>query len=138
MDSKCGKPCRHPTASTIKMTPQRETVLKFQTLLFAQCQSNSFTDCESAKRFFLRPRRPEFDIRQDQVIESGLFFPLLHRVCCFDYFFNIPTHALIIYTLKSTKFTLEHLKTLKICPYMLWSILKTIFRRLVDSTLCSY
>ena len=25
------------------------TVLKFQTALFAQCQSNSFTGCESAK-----------------------------------------------------------------------------------------
>jgi len=38
----------------------------------------------------------------------------LHRACCFDYFFNIPTHASIIYTLKSAKFTLKHLKTLKI------------------------
>jgi hypothetical protein len=28
-------------------------------------------------------------------------FSLLHRACCFDYFFNIPTHAPIIYTLKS-------------------------------------
>jgi len=47
---------------------------------------------------------------------KGLFqqFSLLHRACCFDYFFNIPTHAPIIYTLKSTKFTLKHLKTLKI------------------------
>jgi hypothetical protein len=29
-------------------------------------------------------------------------FSLLHRACCFDYFFNIPTHVPIIYTLKST------------------------------------
>jgi hypothetical protein len=27
-----------------------------------------------------------------------------------DYFFNIPTHTPIIYTLKSTKFTLKHFK----------------------------
>jgi len=33
-------------------------------------------------------------------------FSLLHRPCCFDYFFNITTHAPIIYTLKHTKFTL--------------------------------
>jgi hypothetical protein len=32
-------------------------------------------------------------------------FSQLHRACCFDYFFNIPTHAPTIYTLKSTKFT---------------------------------
>ena len=38
--------------------------------------------------------------------ESIIFFLLLHRACCFDYFFNIPTHSPIIYTLKSTKFTL--------------------------------
>jgi len=38
------------------------------------------------------------------------------------YFFNIPTHAPIIYTLKNTKFTSKHLKTLKICPYMFRSI----------------
>jgi hypothetical protein len=28
-------------------------------------------------------------------------FSLLHRACCFDYCFNIPTHAPIIYNLKS-------------------------------------
>jgi hypothetical protein len=44
------------------------------------------------------------------------FFLLLHRAYCFDYFFNIPTHAPIIYTLKNTKFTLKHLKHLKIAP----------------------
>ena len=38
------------------------------------------------------------------------FFSLLHRACCFDPFFNIPTHAPTIYKLKSTKFTLKHLK----------------------------
>jgi hypothetical protein len=36
-------------------------------------------------------------------------FSLLRRACCFDYF-NIPTCAPVIYTLKSTKFTLKHLK----------------------------
>jgi len=51
-----------------------------------------------------------------------LCFSLLHRACCFDYFFNIPTRAPIIYTLKNTKLTLKHLKTLKICPYMFRSI----------------
>jgi len=55
---------------------------------------------------------------------KAVFFSLLHRACCFEYFFNIPTHALIINTLKSTKFTLKHLKTLKICPYMFRSILR--------------
>jgi len=72
-------------------------------------------------------------------MEIGMrfFFSLLHRACCFDYFFIIPTHALTIYTLKSSKFTLKHLKTL-ICPYLFRSILKTIFRGLVYSTLCSY
>jgi len=39
-----------------------------------------------------------------------------------DYFFNIPTYSPVVYTLKSTKFTLKHLKTLKICPYMFRSI----------------
>jgi hypothetical protein len=43
--------------------------------------------------------------------------PLVFHCCtmhvCFDYFFNIPTHAPIIYTLKSTKFTLKHLKTVR-------------------------
>jgi len=32
------------------------------------------------------------------------------------YFFNIPTDAPITYTLKSTKFTLKHLKHLKFAP----------------------
>jgi phenylpropionate dioxygenase-like ring-hydroxylating dioxygenase large terminal subunit len=31
------------------------------------------------------------------------------------YFFNIPTHAPIIYTSKSTKFTLKHLKFAPTC-----------------------
>ena len=26
-------------------------------------------------------------------------FSLLHRACCFDYFFNIPAHAHALYTL---------------------------------------
>jgi len=56
----------------------------------------------------------------------------------FHHFFNIPTHAPIIYTLKSTKFILKQLKTFKICPYMFRSIFKTIFRGLVDSALCGY
>ena len=43
--------------------------------------------------------------------QQTIRFSLLHRACCFDYFFNIPTHALIIYTLRSTKLTLKHLKT---------------------------
>jgi len=42
-------------------------------------------------------------------------FSLLHRARCFDYFFNIPTHAPTIYTLKSTKFTLKHLKPAATC-----------------------
>jgi hypothetical protein len=33
-----------------------------------------------------------------------------------DYFFNIPTHAPITYTLKSTKFTTKHFKNLKFVP----------------------
>jgi hypothetical protein len=33
-------------------------------------------------------------------------FSLLHRACCFHYFFNIPTYAPIVYTLNSIKFTL--------------------------------
>jgi hypothetical protein len=41
------------------------------------------------------------------------------------YFFNIPTHAPIIYTLKSTKFTLKHLT---FALFMFRSIFKTIFR----------
>jgi hypothetical protein len=40
-------------------------------------------------------------------------FSLLHHACCFSYFFNIPTHAHTIYTLKSTKI---HFKTLKNLP----------------------
>jgi hypothetical protein len=63
-------------------------------------------------------------------------FSLMHRACCFDNLFNIPNHVHIIYTLKSTKFTLKHLRTLKICPYMFRSIFKIIFRGLADSTLC--
>jgi hypothetical protein len=42
---------------------------------------------------------------------QAIRFSLLHRACCFDYFSNIPNHALIIYTLISTKFTLKHLKS---------------------------
>jgi len=30
------------------------------------------------------------------------------KIIFFDYFFNIPTHVPITYTLKSTKFTLKH------------------------------
>jgi hypothetical protein len=66
------------------------------------------------------------------------FFSLLHRACCFDYFFNIPTHPPIIYTLRSTKFTLKHLETFKICPYMFRSIFRPSSWELVDSILCSY
>ena len=33
-------------------------------------------------------------------------------------------HGSIMYTLKSTKFTLKHLKTLKICPYMFQSVFR--------------
>jgi hypothetical protein len=42
-----------------------------------------------------------------------------------NYFFNIPTNAHNIYTLKSTKI---HIKTLNTCPYMFWSLFKTILR----------
>jgi hypothetical protein len=47
---------------------------------------------------------------------SEHFFSLLHDACCFNYFFNIPNHASIIYTLRSTKFTLKHLKFAPKCP----------------------
>jgi len=65
-------------------------------------------------------------------------FSLLNRAYCFDYFFNITIYAFIICTLKSTKFTLKRLKTLKICPYMFRSIFRPSSEELVDSTLCSY
>jgi hypothetical protein len=51
------------------------------------------------------------------------------------YLFNIPIYAPILYTLKSTKFTLKHLKLASAC---FGPIFKTIFRGLVGSTLCSY
>jgi len=35
-------------------------------------------------------------------------FTLLHRACCFNYFFNIPTNAHTIYTLKSTKIYIKN------------------------------
>ena len=54
---------------------------------------------------------------------------------CFSYFFNIPTNAHNIYTLKTTKI---HNKTLNTCPYMCRSLIKTILRGLVYCTLPSY
>jgi len=41
----------------------------------------------------------------------------------FNYFFNIPTNAHNIYTLKSTKI---YIKTLNTCPYVFRSLFKTI------------
>jgi len=35
-------------------------------------------------------------------------FSLLHRACRFNYFFNIPTNAHNIYTLKSTKIHIKN------------------------------
>jgi len=47
------------------------------------------------------------------------------------YFFNIPTHAHNIYTLKNTKIHIKN--TLKLGPTCFILIFKTIFRGLVDS-----
>jgi hypothetical protein len=40
---------------------------------------------------------------------------VFREVISVDYFFNILTHAPIIYTLKGTKFTLKHLKFAPTC-----------------------
>ena len=48
-------------------------------------------------------------------------FSLLHRGCCFNYLFNIPTHAHTIYTLKALKFTLKTF-VMELCslrPYLI-------------------
>jgi len=46
----------------------------------------------------------------------------------FYYFFNIPTHTPIMYTLKTRKFTLKRLKTHNICSYMFRSIFLDYFQ----------
>jgi hypothetical protein len=46
---------------------------------------------------------------------------LLYRVCCYDFFFIVPTHALHCTLRKILKC---HTKTLKIRPYMFRSPLK--------------
>jgi len=52
-----------------------------------------------------------------------------------NYSFNIPNNTHSICTLKSTKIDI---KTHNTCPYMFRSLIKTILRGLVDSTLSSY
>ena len=47
---------------------------------------------------------------------------------CFYYFFNIPSHTPIMYTLKTRKFTLKRLKTHNICSYMFRSIFLDYFQ----------
>jgi hypothetical protein len=64
----------------------------------------------------LHPSNPDVYTFTAGVSKCPQLFSLLHRACCFDYFFNIPTHAPITYTLQSTTYTLEPLKHLKFAP----------------------
>jgi len=69
----------------------------FKVLIYGKNQhdkTNCFENCA------IRKKNPQ---KEENRFELRFIFSLLHRACCFNYFFNIPTNAHNIYTLKSTK-----------------------------------